>query len=330
METTSGAPETLELKDSASTSPSDRESSSDVPNASKSVRYAANASLSVNMLLFLIKIVVFWLTLSVSIIASLVDSTLDLLSQLIMFFAERNMGIVHEKYPVGKTRLEPIAILSVSIIMVMSAVLVIRESIGILLTGYANVSFTIVTIIIMSLVILLKFLLWVYCRQFTYSPIAMALSEDHLNDVLSNGVALIAGSLASGFVLNGILWWLDSTGAIVISLYIIYSWYGMGRNEMKKLVGRRANDEMLGEIKNICDKHDDNMIVDRIRAYHVGRNVLVEVEMVMPENTTLKVSHDKSMQLQVKIEKFDYVERAFVHVDYQPREYDEHKRPVLV
>ena len=72
------------------------------------------------------------------------------------------------------------------------------------------------------------------------------------------------------------------------------------------------------------------MSVDVLLAYHVGRNVLVEVEVLMDKNTTLEKVHDLSLKLQQKIEMFDFVERAFVHVDYCSRGYDEHKQPMLV
>ena len=161
--------------------------------AMANVHKATNLSLVGNIILFITKTVVFVLTFSLAVVASLVDSMLDLVSQVIMFLTERNVKIVNEKYPVGKTRLEPVGILSVSILMVMSAVTVIREAIAMLARGSTPVSFDIFTIISMCLVIALKFGLWLYCKQFKHSPIAMALAEDHSNDVFSNAVALIAG-----------------------------------------------------------------------------------------------------------------------------------------
>ena len=126
------------------------------------------------------------------------------------------------------------------------------------------------------------------------------------------------------------MWFFDAVGGIVISLYIIYSWWSIGKQEMKKLVGRRASDDMLLEIRSLCEEHHENVDVDVLRAYHIGRNILVEVEIIMPKHTTLEIVHDVSLDLQKKIELFDYVERAFVHVDYQSRGYDEHKKPTLL
>lgn len=66
------------------------------------------------------------------------------------------------------------------------------------------------------------------------------------------------------------------------------------------------------------------MQVDTCRAYHFGPKFLVELEVVMPETTLLKESHDLGMELQYEIEAQEDVERCFVHIDYETRDYDEH------
>ncbi len=45
----------------------------------------------------------------------------------------------------------------------------------------------------------------------------------------------------------------------------------------------------------------------------------------MPAAMSVRESHDIALQLQHKVEGFDEVERAFVHVDYARREEPEHK-----
>ena len=44
----------------------------------------------------------------------------------------------------------------------------------------------------------------------------------------------------------------------------------------------------------------------------------------MPKHTLLKESHDAGMELQYEIEAREEVERCFVHIDYEQRDYDEH------
>ena len=58
------------------------------------------------------------------------------------------------------------------------------------------------------------------------------------------------------------------------------------------------------------------LFVDTVFAYHFGMKFLVEVHVVLDANLVLKQAHDISEQLQRKLETLPYVERAFVHVDY--------------
>lgn len=47
--------------------------------------------------------------------------------------------------------------------------------------------------------------------------------------------------------------------------------------------------------------------------------------MVLPWDMNVKDAHDIALALQQKVEEQSFVERCFVHVDYQVRGYNEHK-----
>jgi len=67
-----------------------------------------------------------------------------------------------------------------------------------------------------------------------------------------------------------------------------------------------------------------------VRAYHFGPQFLVEIELVMAEDTLLKHSHDVGILLQHKIESLEECERCFVHIDYAHRDGDDHDPEVPV
>ncbi len=126
------------------------------------------------------------------------------------------------------------------------------------------------------------------------------------------------------------MWFLDPIGAIAISVYIIYSWFSTGREQIEQLTGRAAPEEFVSELKSLAENfsHEkfstSTMVVDVCRAYHFGPKFLVELEVVLPEHTVLMDSHDVGMELQYEIESREEVERCFVHIDYKCRTYDEH------
>lgn len=64
---------------------------------------------------------------------------------------------------------------------------------------------------IMVSVTVIKFVLMIYCRRFK-NEIVRAYAQDHLFDVVTNSVGLITAVLAIRFY-----WWIDPTGAIIVS-----------------------------------------------------------------------------------------------------------------
>jgi divalent metal cation (Fe/Co/Zn/Cd) transporter len=76
---------------------------------------------------------------SLSLIASLVDSALDLLCTIIVWTTNKlvawRINRLSRRFPVGRRRLEPIGILVFSIIMVIAFMQVLKESVEKLLPG---------------------------------------------------------------------------------------------------------------------------------------------------------------------------------------------------
>lgn len=84
------------------------------------------------------------------------------------------------------------------------------------------------------------------------------------------------------------------------------------------LTGHTAQPEFLKKLTWIAiNHHAEVLFIDTVRAFHFGSNFLVEVDIVLPEQMSLKVAHDIGESLQCKLEKLDEVERAFVHLDYE-------------
>lgn len=117
--------------------------------------------------------------------------------------------------------------------------------------------------------ILLKFLLWIWCtvlNRTAQSDMLEALAEDHLNDVLSNSVAM--GTVLVAYYTP--LWWFDPVGAVVISLVIIMRWVFIMSDQVKKIVGHTAPPEFIAEIEKVATSHDDRIVVDCTRVYYFG------------------------------------------------------------
>jgi cation diffusion facilitator family transporter len=316
-------------------------------------RLALELSLYFNLFITLIKLVAYMQTLSLSVLAALLDSVLDVVSQLVLNYTEQHSSLQRSSahYPAGAARLEPIGVLTCAALMGMASFEVLRESFTSLIyhkkslaaaiasdgvgDGVSLVSFwTMLAIVVTKMA-----LLWL-CKKaankkrsragFVGSakevekladPTLEALAQDHWNDSLSNTIAAVALLFA---LREPTLWYLDPIGAILISFYIIHSWYMTGKDQIEQLTGKSAPEDFIEELMEIASSFDERMEVDVCRAYHFGPKFLVELEVVMPRETLLFESHDLGMELQYEIEGREEVERCFVHIDYELRDYDEH------
>lgn len=296
-----------------------------------SVRWwASTLSWVTNWFLLAAKVFIVAVSGSKSVLAAMVDSIVDLVSQAILSTSEHYMNRYDQQYPVGRARLEALSVLACAFIMSFASIEVIQASCSDLYEGIANkappeleASGTVYGTIIAG--IIAKLFLWLFCRwaqKILSSDLLEALAEDHFNDVISNSTAIVTLGIAIG-VANA--WWVDAAGGIVISIVIIARWVAIGTEQVQKIIGRTAPDDFIAVVEEMAQMHDHRLVVDCTRAYHYGARYNVEMEVILPGNMTVRESHDIALALQHKIEGLPEVERAFVHVDHEERDGLEHK-----
>eukprot|EP01012_Entosiphon_sulcatum_P023160 TRINITY_DN2813_c0_g1_i1.p1 TRINITY_DN2813_c0_g1~~TRINITY_DN2813_c0_g1_i1.p1 ORF type:complete len:410 (+),score=68.19 TRINITY_DN2813_c0_g1_i1:42-1232(+) len=281
----------------------------------KKVAIGVYGSLAVNVVLWGMKLYATIASGSVSVLASLLDSCLDLLSGIILSVTNWYMRKQDPvRFPVGKSRFEPLGVLIFSVVMFMSTVQLLIKAVNTLMDlSSVDVKLNVFTYAAMGCTIVFKFFLMLYCRKNAHlSESVAALGDDHRNDVLSNSVGVLGAILAS----RGILW-ADSTAAIIICVYIMVVWIRTGYEKMQVLSGRAASPELIKKLTYIAMTHHELAQVDTVRAYAVSEGFNVEVDIILPETMTLKEAHDIGETLQHKIELEDEVERAYVHLDYE-------------
>ncbi|CAF1201035.1 unnamed protein product [Adineta ricciae] len=289
------------------------------------------ATLICNILLLVSKIVAAIFSRSLSIISSVVDSAVDSASACVLYWVVRAIKRRDPyTYPGGRTRLEPVIIVILSVVMVSASVQVIYESVESLSndvhhfttnqTELRDIDMGPAPITVMCITIVTKAVLSFLCYQVA-NPTMYAVAQDHRNDVFSNFVALACGIIAAkaldGSIKDPEVVVIDPIGAIIISLYIIFCWLKQLREQVRNLSGYKAKPEFLQKITWLTLQHSPLIQkIDTVRAFHFGTSFLVEVEVILPETMSLKEAHDIGDGLQTKLESIPEVERAFVHLDY--------------
>ena len=190
-----------------------------------------------NCVLFVLKVYIFWQSHSLAVLASAVDSFLDLVSQGIVFLVlHGSQDADEELWPVGRARLEPIGIIVCASLMGMASFQVVYRSVSTIVSGYLEplsrepIYLPTPMVILLLVAIVLKIVLFLACaRMKEVSHSLTVLREDHRNDVLSNSVVL-----ATAYTTMRVekLWWLDAAGAIAISLYICVVWIAVAKEQV--------------------------------------------------------------------------------------------------
>ncbi|EPQ63587.1 hypothetical protein BGT96224_A21320 [Blumeria graminis f. sp. tritici 96224] len=278
------------------------------------VQVAININLTANLFLLAGKIVTIFMTNSLSVLASLVDAILDLLSTAIIWTTTKMIERQdYHSYPIGRRRLEPLGVLVFSVIMVTSFFQVGLECIGRLQSGdHTIIQLALPSILIMSATVLIKLLCWIWCRMVKNSSV-QALAQDAMTDVVFNIFSIIFP--LAGFYAK--IWWLDALGGLLLSLYIVINWTKTSSTHIRNLTGAAASADERNVLLYLTMRFAKTIKqIQGLQAYHCGDKINVEVDIVLDEEMTLRDSHDLGESLQYVLESVPIVDRAFVHQDY--------------
>ncbi|GJN69684.1 hypothetical protein PCL_04612 [Purpureocillium lilacinum] len=289
------------------------------------IKFAVYASFAVNVCLFVIQLYAAISTGSLALFATAADAFMDLVSSTVMLITSKlaQRPSVY-KYPVGRTRIEPIGIIVFCALMATVAVQLLIESARSLAGGEReSAPLQIVPLTLVGVAIFSKASLMIYCYFYRRFPSVKVFFVDHRNDIVVNIFGLVMSIVGDHFI-----WYLDPIGAICIALLILFSWAANAFEQVWLLAGKGAPRTYVSRLIYVALTHSPHILkVDTCRAYHAGQRYFVEIDIVMDAETPLKISHDVSQTLQRKLEGLADVERAFVHVDYDSEHnvHEEHR-----
>ena len=303
-------------------------------------KIAVHGSFAANLILAALQIYGAASSGSLSLFTTMVDAIFDPLSNVTLIVCNRAVRKVDpRRFPSGKARIETAGNIVFCFLMAAVSFLIIVLSIMELAAGnYAPYTcnnfnlpqrsslptkpFHLPSSIAVGVACVVKLVLFLYCWSLrnTYSQIRI-LWEDHRNDIIINSLGLLT-SLGGSFL----RWWIDSLGAILLSLLISTLWLRTAYTQFQLLIGVSASTSLQQWITYICLTHDPEVItgIDTVRAYHSGPRIIVEVDVVMDEGRRLGECHDVAEGLQMKLERLPDVERAYVHVDWEVSHRPEH------
>ncbi|GMT06251.1 hypothetical protein PENTCL1PPCAC_28425 [Pristionchus entomophagus] len=251
---------------------------------------------------------------SLAIISTLLDSVVDITSSIGIWYAAH--AILHADkflYPRGRENLELIAFIFIGVVMGMANVYIMFQSVTRILFLEVVPDITTTALAILLGTIVTKGALLFACLRLR-TPSARVLAIDQRNDVLTNIVGM-GGAILSKY------WsaYADPVAACLIAGYIAISWASVVVEQLPILSGKQCTKNEYSRILRVLITHRDRVkMVETLLVYHTGLKVRVEAHVVLDPNTSAKVVHDEVEEpLKCKLELLSFVDRAFVHPDYE-------------
>ena len=265
----------------------------------KLVSRAAIAATVMASLLLLIKIFAWWYTGSVSILAALVDSLVDIAASLTNLLVVRySLQPADEEHTFGHGKAESLAALAQSMFISGSALFLFLTGIQHLAEPSQMkqplVGVVVTVIALFSTLILVTFQRWVVRK--TQSQAVRADMLHYQSDVMMNGAILIALALS---------WYgwhrADSIFALGIGVYILYNAIRMGHEAVQSLLDRALPDDERQAIIDIINAWPGVKGAHDLRTRQSGPTRFIQVHIEMEDNLPLVQAHVIAEQVEQAI-----------------------------
>lgn len=215
---------------------------------------ASMVGICCNVLLFVVKITIGFFLNSVSVMSDAFNNLSDAASSVIGFIGVRMAGRPADKdHPFGHGRIEHIAALIVSFLVIEVGLTFFKSSFGKILHP-ERLSFQAVSLVILALSIGVKLWMAYFNKKLgkrTGSKVMEATAADSLGDVLVTGATIVSVLLYGIFDLN-----IDGFIGLAVSVVVIVAGINIARDTLKPLIGEAIDPELYKKIKAFVESYD--------------------------------------------------------------------------
>ncbi len=272
----------------------------------------AKINILVNIILFVIKFSIGKIYNSLSILSDSLNSLVDIITALAIFYSIKiNEKEADHNHPFGHTRAESIVGYTIGILTVILGLKIIQSSISRIINPVI-VTFSYLMFFAVGITVLLKsgLLIFIKTKLKENSPALKANMQDHFNDiVISIGVLISVIGIKKGFII------LDTITGSLIGLYIIYAGVKISKENIKMLMGEKADEKIVEKIKKIALKCKEVKKVSNIKTQMLGNKVQVEIHIKISKNYNIKKGREIADKVKIAIEKLKEINNCFVYVD---------------
>ncbi len=277
-----------------------------------------------NLLLFIFKIIVGILIGSMSIISDAINNLTDMAGCFVNLFGFKLANKPADKeHPFGHERIEYLAGIIISFIIIIIAVILGYSSVMKIISGEVfdyknNVTLTIATFIILVVSILGKLWQGLFYRKIAKEIDSVSLkasAQDSLNDVVSTSAVLLATIVECILVFNNIYIQIDGYMGILVSLFIVIMGIKMVLESANPLIGEAVNFKLVKQIEEDILKYEGVLGIHDVMAHSYGPSkIYMTIHVEVDYKIDIMQSHDLMDNIENDISK-KYNVILTVHMD---------------
>ena len=253
------------------------------------VTMAAWTATIVATLLLIVKVITWWATGSVSLLASLIDSMLDIAASVVNLIVVRySLQPADREHTFGHGKAESLAALAQAMFISGSAVFLILNGIERFFRPN-TLNAPELGVYVSLFAMMVTFGLVMFQKHVVRVTGSQAIAADSLHyqtDLYMNGAIMVALGLSYFGVTQA-----DAVFAIGIGVYILYSAFKMVSEAIQTLLDRKLPDEELEQIRLECLKVNGVLGVHQLRTRMSGPTRFIQLHLELDDNLRLIEAH---------------------------------------
>ncbi|MFO8055438.1 MAG: cation diffusion facilitator family transporter [Bacteroidales bacterium] len=191
---------------------------------------------------------------SVALMADAWHTLSDSISSIIVLAGTKLSGKkADQEHPYGHGRWEQVASIFIAVLLAIVAFDFVMESVDTLReresANFGSLSIIIIVVSIVSKEGLAQYAF--FLAKKSNNTTVKADAWHHRSDALSSFVIL------SGIFLSKYLWWIDAALGMIISLFLFYAVYGILKEAVNSILGKRPPDKLINEIKALIKENEN-------------------------------------------------------------------------
>ncbi|OCG27742.1 divalent metal cation transporter FieF [Gilliamella sp. wkB108] len=279
----------------------------------KLVKRATLSAVLVSIFLIIIKLITCWLTGSMSLFASLLDSSIDLLASGLNFFLVRYaLKPADDDHTFGHGKAESLAALAQSTFIIGSATILLLSSIKSIIHP-SDIQLPLLGIVISTISTVITGVLVLYQKHVITKTDSKAIRADmlHYSSDMFMNIAVILALCLSWYGIT----YADATFAFIIALFIFYNAYKIAYNAIEDLLDKALPDSDNAKIADIVASFPDVHGFHDLRTRQAGPVKFIQLHIELDDAMPLIKAHAITDSIEKLISKEFSPATVIIHQD---------------